>query len=154
MGGNNTTIKSVTKPNKTAPRADTSISTQKKLTQKQDKFIREYLANGYNATQAAIKAGYSKHAARAIATKLLTNAYIKDALAEYSKQEQAKFNYTKEEHFKELEELKQEAKRTGALAAAVKAAELKGKLCGLYIEKVETTIKEPRRFVVEIVKPK
>lgn len=153
MGGNNTTIKSVAKDqNKTAPRADISISTKKKLTPKQDKFIKEYLVNGYNATQAAIKAGYSKHAARAIATKLLTNTYIKAALAEHSKQEQAKFNYTKEEHFKELEELKQAAKRTGALAAAVKAAELKGKLCGLYIEKVETTIKEPRRFVFELKK--
>ena len=152
MGGKHTTIKPAVNNQKTAPRAATSISTQKKLTQKQDKFIREYLANGYNATQAAIKAGYSKKTAYSIGQENLTKPEIKAALAQHSEQEQKQFQYTKEEHFKELEELKQEAKRTGALAAAVKAAELKGKLCGLYIDKVETTIKEPRRFVFELKK--
>ena len=148
---NNTTTKPLSISLKTADNADLSYSTPK-LTPKQIKFCQQYLANGGNATQAAIKAGYSAKTARAIGQENLTKPYIKAFLKAQSKQEQEKFNYTKEEHFKELEELKQEAKKTGALAAAVKAAELKGKLCGLYIEKVETTIKEPRRFVFELKK--
>ena len=124
-----------------------------KLTRKQQAFCQEYMANGYNATQAAIKAGYSKKTAYSIGQRLLKKVEIKAELERNTQAAQEKFEYTKEEHFKELEELKLAAKKTGALAAAVKAAELKGKLCGLYIEKQEVTVKEPRKFVVEIVKP-
>lgn len=124
-----------------------------KLTRKQQVFCQEYMANGYNATQAAIKAGYSKKTAYSIGQRLLKKVEIKAELERNTQAAQEKFEYTKEEHFKELEELKLAAKKSGALAAAVKAAELKGKLCGLYIEKQEVTVKEPRKFVVEIVKP-
>ena len=123
-----------------------------KLTRKQQLFCQEYLANGYNATQAAIKAGYSAKTAYAMGAENLRKPQIKAVLKGISQQEQSKFEYTKEEHFKELEELKLAAKKTGALAAAVKAAELKGKLCGLYIEKQEVTVKEPRKFVFELKK--
>lgn len=115
----------------------------KKLTHKQELFCREYVANGYNATQAAIKAGYSPKTAYSSGQRLLKHVEIKSALEKHSKMEQEKFNYTKEAHFKELDELKDLAKQTGNVAAAVKATELKGKLCGLYIEKVEALVKAP-----------
>lgn len=54
------------------------MSTQK-LTIKQKKFIDEYIACG-NATEAAIKAGYSKNTARAIACENLTKPYIKSEI--------------------------------------------------------------------------
>lgn len=123
-----------------------------KLTRKQQVFCQEYMANGYNATQAAIKAGYSKKTAYSIGQRLLKNVEVKAELEKNTQAAQEKFEYTKEEHFKELEELKLAAKKSGALAAAVKAAELKGKLCGLYIEKQEVTVKEPRKFVFELKK--
>jgi phage terminase small subunit len=55
-----------------------------KLTPKQERFIDEYLID-LNATQAAIRAGYSKRSARQIAEKLcqnmtLGNASIKDSM--------------------------------------------------------------------------
>ena len=115
----------------------------KKLTRKQELFCREYVANGYNATQAAIKAGYSKKTAYSIGQENLKKPEIATFLSEYAKKEQEKFEYTKEAHFKELDELKDLAKETGNVAAAVKATELKGKLCGLYIEKVEALVKAP-----------
>jgi len=123
-----------------------------KLTRKQQLFCQEYLANGYNATQAAIKAGYSKKTAYSIGQRLLKHVEVKAELERNTQATQKKFEYTKEEHFKELEELKLAAKKTGALAAAVKAAELKGKLCGLYIEKQEVMLKEPQKFIFELKK--
>ena len=50
-----------------------------KLTPKQDVFIREY-SMGFNATKAAIKAGYSPHTARQQGSRLLTNVYIQQRL--------------------------------------------------------------------------
>ncbi len=51
------------------------------MTEKQEAFCREYLID-YNATQAAIRAGYSEKTARSIANKMLTNADIKKRLSE------------------------------------------------------------------------
>lgn len=53
--------------------------TEYELTAKQTKFIDEYLVD-LNATQAAIRAGYSRRTARTIAADLLANVYIKAAL--------------------------------------------------------------------------
>lgn len=47
-----------------------------KLTAKQQRFVDEYLVD-LNATQAAIRAGYSKKTARQIAKENLTKPYIK-----------------------------------------------------------------------------
>lgn len=53
-----------------------------KLTAKQQSFINAYLANGFNATQAAIEAGYSPDTARQQGSRLLTNVDIKAAIDE------------------------------------------------------------------------
>ncbi len=50
-----------------------------KLTEKQKKFIQEYLID-LNATQAAIRAGYSEKTAREIAHQNLTKLHIQEAL--------------------------------------------------------------------------
>lgn len=61
------------------------ISGNDKLTQKQKRFVDEYLVSG-NATQAALKAGYSKKAAKQIGTENLAKpsirAYIEERSAE------------------------------------------------------------------------
>lgn len=49
------------------------------LTPKQKAFIEEYIVS-LNATQAAIKAGYSENAARQIASENLSKPYIQDAI--------------------------------------------------------------------------
>lgn len=61
----------------------------KPLTAKEERFCYEYLANGFNATKACIKAGYSEKTARSIGNHLLTKVDIqtriqamKDNLAE------------------------------------------------------------------------
>ena len=52
-----------------------------KMTLKQQRFADEYIITG-NATQAAIKAGYSKKTARAIANENLIKPYIKEYIDE------------------------------------------------------------------------
>lgn len=53
----------------------------KKLTDKQEMFCREYLID-LNATQAAIRAGYSERTARSIGQRMLTNVDIEKRLSE------------------------------------------------------------------------
>lgn len=51
------------------------------LTPKQERFVAEYLVD-LNATQAAIRAGYSDKAAKVTASRLLTNANVAEVIAE------------------------------------------------------------------------
>lgn len=50
--------------------------TKKKLTVKQSLFVCEYCSNGFNATQAAISAGYSKKTAPFIGSENLKKPYL------------------------------------------------------------------------------
>lgn len=52
-----------------------------RLTPKQQRFVEEYLID-LNATQAAIRAGYSKHTARSVGSENLTKPDIAAAIAE------------------------------------------------------------------------
>lgn len=52
------------------------------LTEKQRRFADEWIANGGNATQAAIAAGYSKRTARAMGSENLTKPDIKEYIKE------------------------------------------------------------------------
>ncbi|MCW7556497.1 terminase small subunit [Endozoicomonas gorgoniicola] len=51
------------------------------LNDRQQRFVDEYLANGGNATQAAISAGYSAKTAEATASRLLRNVKVADSVA-------------------------------------------------------------------------
>lgn len=134
---------------KTAKKAVPSVST--KLTPQQKKFCKSR-AKGQSATQAAIEAGYSKKTARQIGSKLLTKVDIKQAVDLYAQKNQEKLDYKDTQHFQELTEIQEMAKKRGNISVALNAIVQKGKLCGLYIEKQEVAIKEPRRFVFEIKK--
>lgn len=52
------------------------------LTPKQTLFVAQYLANGLNATQAAIAAGYSEKTAESQASRLLRNVKVAEAIDE------------------------------------------------------------------------
>lgn len=64
------------------------------LTPKQKTFVSAYLANGFNATQAAITAGYSKKTAKSQGGRLLTNVDIASALAGKSEKALAKIDFS------------------------------------------------------------
>lgn len=69
-----------------------------------------------------------------------------------------KLGYTDIESFDKLDELQQEAMAKGNINAAIKAEELKGKLAGLYVEKIASTdsegndVNEPVVFNIQPVK--
>ena len=53
---------------------------QPRITPKQQRFVTEYLID-LNATQAAIRAGYSRKTAQQQGSRLLTNVVVKRAIA-------------------------------------------------------------------------
>lgn len=71
-----------------------------KLTDKQEKFIQEYLLD-LNATQAAIRAGYSAKTATEQASRLLANVKVSERVAEYQREQKEKFTVS----FQEKQEL-------------------------------------------------
>lgn len=76
-----------------------------KLTPKQDKFVKAYLLNGGNATQAAIEAGYKADNAKQIGSENLTKLDVKRAIEKHQKKEESNFIWSKEKKLLLLEEI-------------------------------------------------
>lgn len=72
-----------------------------KLNARQQRFVKEYLINP-NATQAALKAGYSKKTARVIGQENLTKPAIADAIAEAQVARATKLDITAERVLQEV----------------------------------------------------
>jgi phage terminase small subunit len=71
------------------------------LSEKQKRFVSEYLID-LNATQAAIRTGYSARTAQEQGSRLLSNAMVQAALAERQRKLAAKFELTQERVVAEL----------------------------------------------------
>jgi len=103
------------------------------LSPKRAAFVREYLVD-LNATQAAIRAGYSPKSARVTGTRLLTDAAIQAAV----QKAQAELSHialvTAEDVVKGLREI---ATGTGPEGARVAAWAHLGKYLGMFIERQE-----------------
>lgn len=80
-----------------------------KLTTKQDKFVKAYLLNGGNATQAAIDAGYSKDTARFIGAENLTKLNVKKAIEKHQREANKVFIWSKEKKLLLLEKIAEAA---------------------------------------------
>ncbi|MDO9783744.1 terminase small subunit [Glaesserella parasuis] len=149
------------------PKKDEGKSTSKgvgkfKLTDKQQRFVEEYLID-LNATQAAIRAGYSEKTARSIGQRLLTFVDIQEAIQEAQNKRAERVNVTQDDVLKGLLEIismstgKQKITETelskvdGSIVpmdvekvcfephAANKALELLGKHLGMFKDKVEVS---------------
>ena len=131
-----------------------------KLTAKQQRFCDEYLID-LNATQAAIRAGYSKKTANRIGTENLSKLVIREYIENRMAEKEAALIANQDEVLKYLTSvLRGQSKSTeivieglgdGSTKARkmekepsekdkLKAAELLGKRYGLYTEKVEETV--------------
>lgn len=136
------------------------IVTDKKLTAKQQRFCDEYLID-LNATQAAIRAGYSKKTAGAIATENLQKPYIKEYIEKRMAEKEAALVADQDEVLKYLtmvlrgesqsEEIVVEGTGDGCSEARtmqkapsekdrLKAAELLGKRYALFKENVKLDV--------------
>ena len=76
-----------------------------KLTKKQDAFVKAYLLNGGNATQAAIDAGYNENTAAVTACENLRKPNIKAAIEEHQKKADESFIMSKVEKLRILEKI-------------------------------------------------
>lgn len=112
-----------------------------KLTEKQLKFADYFLEIG-NATEAAIKAGYSEKYAGTNTDKLLKNTNVKEYIEERKKQLDTERIANQEEVLKYLTAVMRGTEKDqfgldAALADRTKAAELLGKRYRLFTDKVE-----------------
>jgi phage terminase small subunit len=101
------------------------------LTTKQRLFV-EYYLQSFNATQAAIKAGYSERSARSIAAEVLAKPDIRAEITCYI---EAEGMGTTERLIRLSEIARDKEQKT---SDRIRAIELLGKLAGDYVQKVET----------------
>lgn len=137
-----------------------------KLTEKQKRFADEYIISG-NATQAAIKAGYSKKTARFVAAENLTKPNIKnyiDKRLEELKSERTadaqevleyltsvmRGNETEEVLIGVGEGMQSTIQKEVGAKDRLKAAELLGKRFALFTDKTEVAVSEIPTFVDDI----
>ena len=117
-----------------------AVKTNLNITDKQARFIDEYLID-LNGTQAAIRAGYSKRSAKEQAHRLLTYAHVQAELEEKRIEMQRKHEINRDgilEGFQEAFELAKESNNPGAMTGAYREI---AKMCGFY---------EPEKKKVEI----
>ena len=112
--------------------------TEKKITPKQEEFVRIYCCEDVSQTEAAVRAGYSKKSAHAIASQLLNGTRYPHVVArvyEVKNELAHKYEVTFEKHIKELARLREEALKKGAFSAATNAEKNRGMAAGLYIDR-------------------
>ena len=102
------------------------------LTLKQQRFIDYYNGNG---TEAAIKAGYSKKTARAIAQENLTKPYILDAIKNRTQKQDNRVIAEREDLQEFWTKVYHNAR--ASLSDRLRASELLGKSKAVFIEKHE-----------------
>ena len=114
----------------------------KKLTDKQKMFVKEYLID-LNATQAAIRAGYSESTAKEIGCENLTKPNIAEAIQEAMSERSEKVEIKAEDvltGIKDLTKLVSDPVNEEFNATAgFKGYELLGKHLKLFTEKIEHT---------------
>ena len=111
----------------------------KQLNSKQKKFCREYM-KGQTATQAAIKAGYTKDrkGAKTQGSVLLNhNPVVRNYLIELEMALAERDAVSLESHLSTLHDLREEARDQGQVSAAITAEGHRGKAGGLYIDRRE-----------------
>lgn len=107
----------------------------KKLTKKEQLFVKEYLVD-FNRAAAARRTGYSKKTAKEQGYQLFTKLHIKNAINEEIKKISDKIDITQEAVVVELMKIAYD--ETTSTKDRLKALELLGKYKGIYTEKVET----------------
>lgn len=123
-----------------------------KLNPKQEKFIDEYLID-LNATQAAIRAGYSQKTAQEQASRLLSNVIISDEIKRRRETTSNKLNITRESIIEDLINIKNN-QMAEAPFAAIKAIEVINKMMG-YDKPVEAPQEDKTSSIeIKIIKNK
>ena len=103
----------------------------KKLTPKQDSFCQEYMVD-CNATQAAIRAGYSKRTAGKIASHLVVKSSIKQRIKELQEKQKKRLDYNADDVVQGFIDVTSRAQTAKDLGNENRALENLGKHLGIY----------------------
>ena len=122
------------------------------LTPKQRKFIDVYCSKygEISATACAIAAGYSRDSAHTKASELLDYRKYPQVRTEIDLRlahSRELWSITRDKSMAHLFKIGEEARKKGNLGVAAKCEELRGKLGGLYIEKLHTMYEIGRAHV-------
>lgn len=120
-----------------------------KLTPKQKAFCNYYLQS-FNATEAAIKAGYSSKSAKVIGAENLTKPYIQDYIQSRVQQKENKRIMQADEVLERLTALARGEAEAGA-KEQIKCLELLGKSHKLFIEKIEQDVTSEIEVTITVV---
>lgn len=113
----------------------TTHSTNKsKITPKQEAFCREYLVD-LNATQAAIRAGYSAKTADRIGAQLLGKTWVAERVQALKQERSKATQITAEYVLNTIFETVESAKVDGDKQIVLKGAELLGKHLGIFVDR-------------------
>lgn len=112
-------------------------SEEKGLNPKQAQFVAEYFRNGGNQARAAVLAGYSASNAKEAGYALMQIPAVKAAIDEARKGWAEKAGYNLEAAMQEAQDAILFAELTENANAYVKAVELRSKLNGLLVEKID-----------------
>ena len=106
------------------------------MTPKQEAFVREYLID-LNATQAAIRAGYSERTAKSIGQENLTKPDVRAAVQAAQAKLAENHGITLDQHMVDLKRIRDAAFDEGKFSAAASAEIARGKVAGFYVERHE-----------------
>lgn len=106
------------------------------LTNKQSMFVKEYLKD-LNATQAAIRAGYSEKTAGQIGEQNLKKLQIADAIQQAMAQRAEKIELTADNVLQSIISIRAMAIQGERLSDALRANELLGKHLKLFTDRIE-----------------
>lgn len=124
------------------------------LNAKQKRFVAEYLVD-LNATQAAIRTGYSKKTAGEQASRLLADVRISEAVAKAQRKTQDRIEYTSDQWRRDVMRIATDAEQNGDITNALKGRDMLGKSLGIYSEKRDITSSDgsmtPKPTVVNLV---
>ncbi len=113
------------------------------LNPKQSRFVYEYLVD-LNATQAAIRAGYSVATARSIGHENLTKPDIAAAISEAQRQRVTRTEISQDWVLSELRDTYHEAREHHQQGPALRALELMGKHLGMFTDRVDVQLLHTR----------
>ncbi len=115
-----------------------------KLRPKQERFISEYLID-LNATQAAIRAGYSAHTAKSIGQENLTKPAIASAIAAAQNKAAEKAGVTLDWLLEEGKSLMLAAKAAKDFSAASSTYERVAKIAGHWVDRAQSDVNAVQR---------
>lgn len=119
-----------------------------KLTPKQQRFVEEYLVD-LNATQAAIRAGYSAKTARAQGQRMLTKVDIEEAIQAAQAKRSVRVQCTQDSVLEGIIRCTQASEKAEDYRTALKGYELQGRHLGMFTDKVQQETSGPGGGPVE-----